>query len=94
MELLRQAEWTERPLQLFHYRDKQQREVHVVIERHDGDVIGIEATFARRSVPGTSRYPPARPSSATLPLTPLGNRNCQATATIARSGITREPENA
>ena len=60
MELLRQAEWTERPLQLFHYRDKQQREVHVVIERHDGDVIGIEATFARRSVPGTWRHPPAR----------------------------------
>ena len=76
----------------FHYRDKQRREVHVVIERHDGDVIGIEATFARRSVPGTWRHPPARPSSATLPLTPHGNRNCQATATIARSGITREPE--
>jgi hypothetical protein len=60
MELLRQAEWTERPLQLFHHRDKQQREVHVVIERHDGDVIGIEATFARSSVPGTWRHPPAR----------------------------------
>jgi hypothetical protein len=56
MELLRQAERTERPVQLFHSRNKQQREVHVVIERHDGDVIGIEATFARRSVPGTSRY--------------------------------------
>ncbi len=94
MELLRKAEWAERPFQLFHYRDKQRREVHVVIERHDGDVIGIEATFARRSVPGTWRHPPARPSSATLPLTPHGNRHCQATATIARSGITREPENA
>jgi uncharacterized protein len=42
MELLRQAEWTQWPVQLFHYRDKQQREVDVVIERHDGDVIGIE----------------------------------------------------
>jgi hypothetical protein len=94
MELLRQAERTERPVQLFHYRNKQQREVHVVIERHDGDVIGIEATFARRSVPGTSRYPPARPSSATLRLTQHGNRNCQPTATIAHSGITGEPENA
>jgi hypothetical protein len=60
MELLRQAKWTERPLQLFHYRDKQQREVHLVIERHDGDVIGIEATVARRSVRRNWRHPPAR----------------------------------
>jgi hypothetical protein len=94
MELLRQAEWPSGRSSSFTDRDKQRREVHVVIDRHDGDVIGIEAPFARRSVPGTWRHPPARPSSATLPLTPHGNRNCQATATIARSGITREPENA
>ena len=42
MELLRQADWAERPVQLFHYRDKQQREVDLVIERHGGEVIGIE----------------------------------------------------
>ena len=42
MELLRQAEWADRPVQLFHYRDKQQREVDLVIERHGGEVIGIE----------------------------------------------------
>jgi uncharacterized protein len=42
MELLRQADWTDRPVQLFHYRDKQQREVDVIIERHDGDIVGIE----------------------------------------------------
>ena len=42
MELLRQADWTDRPDELFHYRDKQQREVDVIIERHDGNVIGIE----------------------------------------------------
>jgi len=42
MELLRHADWTDRPVQLFHYRDKQQREVDIVIERHNGDVIGIE----------------------------------------------------
>jgi predicted AAA+ superfamily ATPase len=41
-ELLRQADWADRPVQLFQYRDKQQREVDIVIERHDGDVIGIE----------------------------------------------------
>lgn len=42
MELLRQADWSEHPVQLFHYRDKQQREVDIVIERHDGDVVAIE----------------------------------------------------
>lgn len=42
MELLRQAEWADRPVQLFHYRDKQQREVDVLIERHDGEVVGVE----------------------------------------------------
>lgn len=42
MELLRQAEWAEHPVALFHYRDKQQREVDVVLGRHDGDVAGIE----------------------------------------------------
>lgn len=42
MELLRQADWADRPVQLFHYRDKQQREVDVVMERHDGDVVGVE----------------------------------------------------
>lgn len=42
MELLRQADWTDRPVELFHYRDKQQREVDVILERHDGNVVGIE----------------------------------------------------
>jgi predicted AAA+ superfamily ATPase len=42
MELLRQVDWADRPVQLFHYRDKQRREVDVIIERHDGDVVGIE----------------------------------------------------
>ena len=56
-------------LQLFHYRDKQQRDVHIVIERHDGDVIGIEATFAR----DRCRVPGAIDRLATLPLTPHGN---------------------
>lgn len=42
MELLRQTDWADRPAQLFHYRDKEHREVDVVIERHDGDIVGIE----------------------------------------------------
>jgi hypothetical protein len=42
MELLRQADWAQEPVQLFHYRDKQQREVDVILERHSGEIIGIE----------------------------------------------------
>jgi predicted AAA+ superfamily ATPase len=42
MELLRQADWADEPVQLFHYRDKQQREVDVILERHSGEIIGIE----------------------------------------------------
>ena len=42
MELLRQADWAREPVNLFHYRDKQQREVDVILERHGGDVVGIE----------------------------------------------------
>jgi predicted AAA+ superfamily ATPase len=46
MELLRQSEWTERIVSLYHYRDKQQREVDVVLERNSGDVAGIEVKSA------------------------------------------------
>lgn len=42
MELLRQADWAGYPVELFHYRDKQQGEVDVIVERHDGSVVGIE----------------------------------------------------
>ncbi len=46
MELLRQADWAEEPVRLFHYRDKQQREVDVILERHSGEVAGIEIKAA------------------------------------------------
>jgi hypothetical protein len=42
MELLRQSDWAQEHIQLFHYRDKQQREVDVILERHSGEVVGIE----------------------------------------------------
>ncbi|MGD0455640.1 MAG: ATP-binding protein [Solirubrobacteraceae bacterium] len=42
MELLRQSDWLEEPVSLYHYRDKQQREVDVVIERYSGEVAGVE----------------------------------------------------
>jgi uncharacterized protein len=42
MELVRQCDWAERATALFHYRDQQQREVDVVLERRDGAVAGVE----------------------------------------------------
>jgi hypothetical protein len=41
-ELLRQADWAQEPVRLFHYRDKQQREVDVILERDDGEIVGVE----------------------------------------------------
>jgi predicted AAA+ superfamily ATPase len=56
MELLRQADWTQEPIQLFHYRDTQQREVDVILERHSGEIVGVEvkagATPAARDFAG------------------------------------------
>jgi predicted AAA+ superfamily ATPase len=46
MELLRQSEWSERAPHLFHYRDKQQREVDVVLELRGGTVAGVEVKTA------------------------------------------------
>jgi len=46
MELLRQADWAEEPVRLLHYRDKQQREVDVILERHSGEIVGIEVKAA------------------------------------------------
>ncbi len=45
-ELLRQCSWLADPPALLHYRDRDQREVDVVLERPDGGVIGIEVKAA------------------------------------------------
>jgi uncharacterized protein len=42
MELLRQADWAQAEVSLFHYRDNQKREVDVVIETNAGDIAGVE----------------------------------------------------
>ncbi len=42
MELLRLADLSESEPSLYHYRDKQGREVDVVIEADSGDVVGVE----------------------------------------------------
>ncbi|GAA1008030.1 hypothetical protein Aple_044780 [Acrocarpospora pleiomorpha] len=41
-EVARQLTWSEEPVQLFHYRDKDQVEVDIVLEHASGSVIGIE----------------------------------------------------
>jgi predicted AAA+ superfamily ATPase len=46
MELLRQSEWSERAPHLFHYRDKQQREVDIVLELRGGTIAGVEVKTA------------------------------------------------
>lgn len=46
MELLRQAEWQDAPLHAFHYRDKDGREVDLVLERQSGDAVGVEVKAA------------------------------------------------
>jgi uncharacterized protein len=46
MELARQCDWAECSASLFHYRDKQQREVDVVLELGSGEVAGVEIKTA------------------------------------------------
>lgn len=46
MEIVRQADRADNPVALFHYRDKQQREVDVVLEWNSGEVAGIEVKAA------------------------------------------------
>ena len=46
MELLRQSAWQENRPRLFHYRDRDGREVDLVLERRDGSVIGVEVKTA------------------------------------------------
>jgi predicted AAA+ superfamily ATPase len=46
MELVRQRGWAESRASLFHYRDKQQREVDIVLELGSGEVAGVEIKTA------------------------------------------------
>lgn len=46
MELSRQSDWAEEPVSLFHYRDKAQREVDVLLERNSGEIAGVEVKAA------------------------------------------------
>jgi len=46
MEVQRQAAWQDDPPRLFHYRDRDGREVDLVLERRNGTVVGIEVKAA------------------------------------------------
>lgn len=46
MELQRQIAWEDNAPRLFHYRDRDSREVDLVLERRDGSVIGVEVKTA------------------------------------------------
>ena len=45
-ELLKAASWSEEHVTLFHYRDKDQREVDFVLENNAGRIVGIEVKAA------------------------------------------------
>jgi len=45
-EVTRQLTWAAEPVQLFHYRDRGQVEVDMVLEHADGTVVGIEVKSA------------------------------------------------
>jgi uncharacterized protein len=46
MELVRQADALDDPVTLYHYRDRDRREVDVIIERRDGSILGVEVKAA------------------------------------------------
>jgi predicted AAA+ superfamily ATPase len=54
-ELLRQAAWQEDPPRLFHYRDRDGREVDIILERRDGAVAGVEVKSAASVAAGDFR---------------------------------------
>src|SRR5215470_12185284 len=45
-ELARQLTWTEEPVRLYHYRDRDQYEVDAILEHASGDVVAIEVKAA------------------------------------------------
>jgi len=55
MELRRQIAWQENAPRQFHYRDRDGREVDVVLERRDGSVIGVEVKTAASVSPSDFR---------------------------------------
>jgi len=46
MELVRQTEWAQEEVHLYHYRDKAQREADVLVERNNGEIVAVEVKSA------------------------------------------------
>ncbi len=42
MELVRQATWATTRVQVLHYRDKDKREIDIILERGDGTIVAVE----------------------------------------------------
>ncbi len=55
MELVKLASWSEAGPRLFHYRDREGREVDVVLEHPDGSIVGIEVKASATVTPGDFR---------------------------------------
>ena len=55
MELVKLSSWATASPRLFHYRDRDGREVDVVLERADGSIVGIEVKAAATAVSGDFR---------------------------------------
>lgn len=45
-ELARQLSWTDEPVRLYHYRDRDQNEVDAILERASGEVVAVEVKAA------------------------------------------------
>jgi predicted AAA+ superfamily ATPase len=55
MEFVKQATWSASSVELFFYRDTENREVDLVIESASGDVVGIEVKLAASAVASDAR---------------------------------------
>lgn len=51
MEIVKQATWSNTPVELFFYRDTGKREVDLVIESASGEVVGLEVKLAATASP-------------------------------------------
>ena len=54
-EVARQIAWQDNAPRQYHYRDRDGREVDIVLERRDGTVVGIEVKSAASASPGDFR---------------------------------------
>lgn len=65
-ELRKQADWFDQDLQFFHYRDKDQYEVDIIIQNGEGNLVGFEiklaASVSEKDFKGLKRFQAQYPS--------------------------------